>query len=54
MIKKRQTNFYLTETTRQWIAQKASELKVSRSVFIHALIKHLMENEKQTEPHSGK
>ena len=47
MIKKRQTNFYLTETTRQWIKQKAKDQKLSQSCFIHTLVKAAMDDESQ-------
>ena len=44
-MKKKQTNFYLPETTRQWIAKKAMEQKISRSCYVYALIKTLIDEE---------
>ena len=41
-MRKRQTNLYLTESDRQWIAQKAEEQKTSRSCLIHKLISSAM------------
>ena len=38
-MKKRQTNYYLPESIRQWVAQKAAEQKVSRSCFVFTLLK---------------
>ena len=47
--KKKQSNFYLTESTRQWIAKKDIEQKVSRSCYLFTLIKNAMSDEERAE-----
>ena len=49
-MEKKQTNYYLTEPIRQWIAKKADENKISRSIFIESLLKTAMINEDNTKP----
>ena len=46
--KKRQTNYYLPETARKWIATRASEQKISRSVYIYTLIRNDMAVDRQS------
>ena len=48
-MKKRQTNFYLTESIRQWIAKKAMEQKISQSGLIRNLCESAMSNKELEE-----
>ena len=49
-IKKRQTCYYLPEGVRQWVARKAKEKKVSRSVYMYAMIMTAIAAEKGGAP----
>ena len=46
-MKKRQTNYYLAEPVRQWVAIKAAERNISRSSFISALCEAAMAKDKR-------
>ena len=48
--KKRHTCYYLPEGARQWVARKAKEKKVSRSVYMYAMIMTAIAAEKGGAP----